>query len=265
MRIGELATLAGVSTRTVRHYHHLGLLPEPRRRANGYRVYGLRDVITLARVRRLAELGLGLDEVRDVIADDAGRELHEVLSELDEDLARQEEAIRARRARLAVLLRQAEEAGGLPAEGPVSEGLAALFGEMARASAELPGPEPSMAAREREFLALMETVAPSEAQERLVGLFRTALSETPGGMERAYEAYALLDALADAEPGDPRVEEAARAVADGVPDEAVDGLAVREEARAEDSAFIDAFFADFAPAQEAAIRRAMELIAERGR
>ncbi|WP_260615593.1 MerR family DNA-binding transcriptional regulator [Microbispora sp. KK1-11] len=29
MRIGELAALAGVSTRTVRHYHHLGVLPEP--------------------------------------------------------------------------------------------------------------------------------------------------------------------------------------------------------------------------------------------
>ncbi|MFD0852085.1 MerR family DNA-binding transcriptional regulator, partial [Actinomadura adrarensis] len=39
MRIGELAALVGVSTRTVRHYHHLGLLPEPERRANGYREY----------------------------------------------------------------------------------------------------------------------------------------------------------------------------------------------------------------------------------
>lgn len=88
MRIGELAGIAGVSTRTVRHYHHLGLLPEPERRANGYREYGLRDAVALARVRRLTELGLGLEEVRDVLADDAGRELREVLAELDEDLAR---------------------------------------------------------------------------------------------------------------------------------------------------------------------------------
>ena len=35
MRIGELAALVGVSTRTVRHYHHEGLLPEPERLANG--------------------------------------------------------------------------------------------------------------------------------------------------------------------------------------------------------------------------------------
>ncbi|MGK5631279.1 MerR family transcriptional regulator, partial [Streptomyces sp. URMC 123] len=90
MRIGELAALGGVTTRAVRHYHHLGLLPEPERRANGYREYGLRDVVELVRLRRLTELGLSLDEVRDVLADDAGRTLPEVLAELDADLARQE-------------------------------------------------------------------------------------------------------------------------------------------------------------------------------
>ncbi|WP_435241066.1 MerR family transcriptional regulator [Streptomyces cucumeris] len=264
MRIGELAAVAGVTTRTVRHYHHLGLLPEPRRRANGYRVYGLRDAIALARVRRLAELGLGLDEVRDVIADDAGRELHEVLAELDADLARQEEVLRERRTRLAGLLRQAED-GGLPAEGPVSEGLAALFGEMARASAALPGPEPRMAAREREFLALMEAVAVPEEAERMLTLFRTAMTGTPGAMEQAYEVYALLDALADAEPDDPRVEEAARALTDALPDEIVAGMQQHGEtaAGAGDAAFMEAFFADFAPAQAEAVRRAIRMIEER--
>ncbi|MEV6581649.1 hypothetical protein AB0M92_26205 [Streptomyces sp. NPDC051582] len=54
-------------------------------------------------MRRLTELGLGLDEVRDVLADDAGRELADVLEELDADLARQEAAIRERRRRLAAL------------------------------------------------------------------------------------------------------------------------------------------------------------------
>jgi DNA-binding transcriptional MerR regulator len=87
MRISELAALVGVSTRTVRHYHHVGLLPEPVRLANGYRDYRLRDAVALARVRRLAELGLSLDEIRDVLADDQDRELREVLEELDADLA----------------------------------------------------------------------------------------------------------------------------------------------------------------------------------
>ena len=62
MRIGELAGLAGFSTRAIRHYHRVGLLPEPARRANGYREYALADAVALARVRRLAEVGLSLDE-----------------------------------------------------------------------------------------------------------------------------------------------------------------------------------------------------------
>ncbi|SCD36113.1 DNA-binding transcriptional regulator, MerR family, partial [Streptomyces sp. SolWspMP-sol7th] len=114
MRIGELAAVAGVSTRAVRHYHRIGLLPEPARQPNGYREYGLRDAVELARVRRLTELGLSLDEVRDVLADDAGKDLAEILTELDADLARQEETIRRRRARLRDLLAQADADGGLP-------------------------------------------------------------------------------------------------------------------------------------------------------
>jgi hypothetical protein len=59
MRIGELADVVGVTTRAVRHYHPLGLLPEPERRANGYREYGLRHAVVPARIRRLTELGTG--------------------------------------------------------------------------------------------------------------------------------------------------------------------------------------------------------------
>jgi DNA-binding transcriptional MerR regulator len=68
MRIGELAVTVGVTTRAVRHYHHLGLLPEPERRPNGYREYTLRHAVALARIRRPTELGLGLAEVRDARA-----------------------------------------------------------------------------------------------------------------------------------------------------------------------------------------------------
>ncbi|WP_328387111.1 MerR family transcriptional regulator [Streptomyces sp. NBC_00400] len=270
MRIGELAGLIGVSTRAVRHYHHLGLLPEPERRANGYREYGLRDAVALARVRRLTELGLGLDEVRDVLADDAGRELHEVLSELDADLARQEEEIRSRRARLASVRRQADEHGGLPAEGPVSDELAALFAEMARASAAHPGPEPAMAAKEREVLALLESTGEAEGNKRMVELLGEAVA-APGAMQQMYEVYGLLDALAEAPADDPRVEAAARALADCIP-EAVVAQAGREHweqaagvgAEAGDS-FLTAYYAHFAPAQAQAVRRAIQLIAERAR
>jgi DNA-binding transcriptional MerR regulator len=97
MRIGEIAGLVGISTRAIRHYHRVGLLVEPARKANGYREYSLRDAGELARVRRLTELGLGLDEVGDALASDADRDLTEILRELDADLARQEADLRRRR------------------------------------------------------------------------------------------------------------------------------------------------------------------------
>jgi DNA-binding transcriptional MerR regulator len=78
MRIGEVAGLVGISARAVRHYHRVGLLPEPARKANGYREYSLRDAVALARVRRLTELGLSLDEAGGVLAGDAGRDLVEI-------------------------------------------------------------------------------------------------------------------------------------------------------------------------------------------
>ena len=166
MRIGEIAAAVGLTTRAIRHYHHLGLLPEPARRPNGYRDYGLREAIVLARVKRLTELGLGLDEVRDVLADDAGRELSEVLAELDDDLARQEADIKARRARLAELLRLADE-GLLTGEGPVSAGLAELFGRFGPAAA---AGSPT-AAKDLEHLALFDaTLDPEYARAILASL-----------------------------------------------------------------------------------------------
>lgn len=49
MRIGEIATLVGLTTRAIRHYHPVGLLPEPERRPDGYRAYSVRDAVLLAR------------------------------------------------------------------------------------------------------------------------------------------------------------------------------------------------------------------------
>jgi DNA-binding transcriptional MerR regulator len=161
LRIGELAGLVGISTRAIRHYHHVGLLPEPARKANGYREYSLRDAVELARVRRLTELGLSLDEAGDALTRDAGRDLAEILRELDADLARQQAGLRQRRARLAQLLRQAE-AGGKPSEqAPVSPGLTELCDRMARIAAEQPGPEPAMTAKDRDLMAPLETPSPA--------------------------------------------------------------------------------------------------------
>lgn len=219
MRIGEIAGLVGISTRAIRHYHRVGLLAEPARKANGYREYSLRDAVELARVRRLTELGLGLDEVGDALASDADRDLTEILRELDADLAHQEADLRRRRARLAQLLRQAETGSEFSEQAPVSPELAGLFDRMAHVAASRPGPEPAMAAKDRDLLALLETVAPARGTDWLGVLTRT-LNSDPGAVERAYGVYACLDELAGSPADDPRVEATAQAIVAAIPEPA---------------------------------------------
>ncbi|WP_441247531.1 MerR family transcriptional regulator [Kitasatospora sp. McL0602] len=63
MRIGELAERAGTTTRTLRYYEQLGLLPA-RRAGNGYRAYGEEDLRLLRQIRSLQDFGFGLEETR---------------------------------------------------------------------------------------------------------------------------------------------------------------------------------------------------------
>ncbi|MFF4057763.1 MerR family transcriptional regulator [Streptomyces sp. NPDC001668] len=245
MRIGELAATVGVTTRAVRHYHHLGLLAEPERLGNGYRDYSLRHAVALARIRRLTELGLGLAEIKDVLAEDAGKDLVEVLGELDADLARQEASIRERRQRLRSLL----DAGELPAQGPVSPELAALFRQFEPLS------DSPMAVKDREVLALIETAAAPEERARIMATVG-AFAGSPEAVAGAKEAYALLDALADAPLDEPRIDEAAGRLADLIPPE----LLPEAEDFDHDHSLLRALYADFTPAQAEAIRRALRIL-----
>lgn len=74
MRIGQLAEAAQTTPRTVRHYHRLGLLAEPVRRANGYREYTMDDVVRLVRIRWLAERGVPLGSIAALFAADTSGE-----------------------------------------------------------------------------------------------------------------------------------------------------------------------------------------------
>ena len=87
MRSGEVARLAGVSVRTLRHYHQIGVLPEPHRRGGGYRDYDVHDLIRLLRIRRLASLGIPLERIPALLDED--QDAGDVLAELDGELADQ--------------------------------------------------------------------------------------------------------------------------------------------------------------------------------
>lgn len=61
--IGQLAKQAKVNIETIRYYERRGLLPEPQRRASGYREYSTDDVIRLRFIKRAQELGFTLKEI----------------------------------------------------------------------------------------------------------------------------------------------------------------------------------------------------------
>lgn len=114
VRSAELAELAGVTVRTLRHYHQTGLIAEPERRANGYREYTVIDLIRLLRIRRLASLGIPLDRMP-ALLDDESVDADSTLQALDAELAAQVERLSAQRTVIAHL-RAHNAAPDLPPE-----------------------------------------------------------------------------------------------------------------------------------------------------
>lgn len=200
VRIGELAELVGVTPRSIRHYHRIGLLPEPARRANGYREYGLADAVRLLRVRRLVGTGMSLDEVGDALADSGDQDAREILRELDAELAEQQRRIAERRARLAELL-------AADTDPRLAPGTAELFAEL---SAVLGGDHPGLA---REQLVL-EAIAygAGEHEDAVLDTYRQALAD-PDHVRRLMAANDRFEELAGCAPGDPRAAELGREMA----------------------------------------------------
>ncbi|HLL09276.1 MAG TPA: MerR family transcriptional regulator, partial [Nocardioidaceae bacterium] len=126
VRIGEAAALAGTTPRAVRHYHQVGLLPEPERGPDDRRRYGYEDIVRLLWIRRMTEAGLSLDDVRSVLTADDSRTRQAVLEALDHDLAEKEAVIRRQREVLRRLRRADSDVGLLsPAVGEVLDRLGA--------------------------------------------------------------------------------------------------------------------------------------------
>ena len=65
--VSEVARLAGVSVRTLRHYDAIGLLPPGRVAANGYRYYDRAELLRLQRILLLRELGVPLPSIARIL------------------------------------------------------------------------------------------------------------------------------------------------------------------------------------------------------
>ena len=200
----EIAELAGVSLRAVRHYHEVGLLAEPERRANGYKQYGVAHLLRLLRIKRLTGLGFSLGRIG--VMDDADDHPEEELRALDAELAATVERLQQARAELGVILHRSLPAGQSPefagaAHADVSEADRSLFAVMTRVLG--PGPRRAWAEVMRQQPTVVDKefdVLPADADEGT----RQDLAERM--LPHVREAYAEHPDLRTPNAGAPRGE-----------------------------------------------------------
>lgn len=82
-RINELANIAGISTRTLRHYDTIGLLSPSRIETNGYRYYDLDKVNTLQQIMFYKELHYSLQEIKSILGEPSYNKINSLYKHLD--------------------------------------------------------------------------------------------------------------------------------------------------------------------------------------
>jgi len=102
LTIGQLAAYAGVTIRTVRHYHKVGLMPEPDRNSSGYRTYDVNAVVRLIRIRTLVEAGVPLARVQELLDADTETFAEEIV-QIDRELRTRIRGLQEHRRRIAQL------------------------------------------------------------------------------------------------------------------------------------------------------------------
>lgn len=84
LTVGDLAQLAHTTTKTVRYYERIGLLPSAERGENGYRYYVESQVHQLRFIRRAQRLGLTLAEIGQLMGMARHARCNELRAKLDD-------------------------------------------------------------------------------------------------------------------------------------------------------------------------------------
>ncbi len=149
LTIGQLADYAGVTIKAIRHYHKRGLLDEPPRDTSNYRRYSAQDAVTLVKIKTLADAGVPLSRIKELLAADSDQ-FAAAIAEIDHKLQE----------RVAELLRTRERIAQLSAGDSlfVSAEVADYLDRL-RAL----GVSERLVQMERELWILMQAVSPKEA------------------------------------------------------------------------------------------------------
>ena len=194
LTIGQLADYVGVTIRAVRHYHQRGLLPEPDRDASGYRRYDADSVIELIRIKALADAGVPLARIQQLLVAEPA-EFAAAVGEIDKAMAARIRELQAQRHRVAELV--AGDRLFVPPE------IAELF-EIVRGL----GVSPQAMRIERDAWILLAARFPDQARN-WAQVKLAALNDT--GFQQVYRDY--YQAF-DWDPADPRLDQIADAMLD---------------------------------------------------
>jgi DNA-binding transcriptional MerR regulator len=243
LTIGQLASYAGVTIRAVRHYHQIGLLPEPERDASGYRTYDAAAVVRLIRIRTLAEAGVPLARVRDLLDADP-ESFASATAGIDRQLRAQIRALQEHRRRIAQL--GTGDSLALPQE-------VVAYLDHLRAS----GAPEAIIEPERDAWILMAARYPEVIPVLMAD--KVAQLANP----KIVRLYQLIGQIAENWQDEEFLRETADLMSELLEQAADSGELDRQDELMPDEAFIH-LMDSFADAAHPAVARLRELIAERG-
>ena len=243
LTISQLATYAGVTVRAVRHYHKIGLMREPARDASGYRIYDATDVVRLVKIRALAEAGVPLARVQELL-DAEPAELSVAVAQIDVSLRAQIRELQEHRRRIARLA--AGDSLALPAE-------VVAYLESLREN----GVREALIEGERDAWILVAARWPEKIPEFMAD--KTAQLEDP----RTVQLYGAIGDLLEAGMDEDRLSAVADLLAEMIEESAQRGELNRQVDDWGDEGFV-ALLDSFASDSHPMIERLQEMLAERG-
>ncbi len=244
LTISQLAAYAGVTVRAVRHYHQIGLLPEPERDSSGYRRYGATAVVSLIKIRTLANAGVPLSQIGQMLQASAPA-FAEAVQEIDSHLREKIERLEATRKQVT----QLTAGDGLVLPPEVTSYLDRLR--------EIGVPQ-RLAEAERDAWILVTARWPERIGEIMAG--KLAELEDP----QLVRLYRILSELSESDTGvdDPRLAEVADIMAEGLERAYASGEIKPGQMSSDDITFdlLDAHVVESDPRAQ----RLMNLMRERG-
>jgi DNA-binding transcriptional MerR regulator len=243
LTISQLASYAGVTVRAVRHYHATGLLPEPERDHSGYRRYDAKAVVELIKIRTLAEAGVPLARVQELLAADED-EFAQAVADIDVRLRREIRERQDHRRQIAKLA--AGDSLSVPDE-------VVVYLDAMRAE----GIPEALVEGERDGWILMAARWPEQIPDLMVD--KLAQLQDP----RTVRLYRLIGDLLEHGPDEERLNAVADLIAEIAEQAAERGDLDRQSEEMNDDAFV-ALIDSFASESHPLVERLQELMAARG-